>query len=459
MIDSLPDNHLDIKVSDPVKQGGTVGGYITYKLTTNSNMEGMISGESIVDRRYSDFVWLFERITKEFPAVLVPALPEKQTFGFSAMGFNKVSQIDSRKRGLEKFLERCATHHQLRTSPSLHSFLCDTDSLFETTKKQMNADASAAASSGKKDPLAWMEKKYNSLANSSKKTELEKTSTDEKMEEIDDYLIVLLDLMQKISKSATLLVKRDRQVAEATFLFSQALGELGQAEDGSVSNALIQFGSSIDQLSQSTTKLGEQELIQVDEPLQEYVRVMQGLQKALKRRAQMRKDYQAALYDLDYARAAYQKVEGTNHPDEGKKEQGLENAQKFCDEKKDAFERVSSELLEEFVLFKANKAPEIKGILTKWMDLNITYCVRAKQTWNELGPTAESIYEPGDDREGGEDYMVHENPILNQQHQYNDTDQANSNPFGSASAPDLPSAPAPNYSPHHGGDDDDVIGV
>jgi len=458
MIDSEPIALFSAKVSDPIKQGGTVGGYISYKITTNTTLEGFSHGESLVDRRYSDFVWLFDKLTSEFPAVVVPALPEKQTFGFAAMGFNKVAQIDSRKRGLEKFIERCGSHPQLVTSPALHSFLCDNDALFETNKKQ------ASESTPKKDPMAWMGKKFNDL--SAKKTELEKTATDDKFEEIDDYLIVLVDLMTKISKAATQLVKRDRQVAEASFLFSQALGDLGQTEDGSVGSGLIQFGSSIDQLSQSATKLGEQELMQFDEPLQEYVRVMQGLQKALKRRANLRNEFQDTLSDLEIKRSAFQRIENTNHPDESKKEQALENAQKHYDTTRDVYENVSQELLEEFRCFKANKSGEIRAILTKWMDLNLTYCVRAKQTWSELATTADGITPTNvDDRDFGTNPFgsgVPEVPVS--------VPPADNNPFGDTpteSAPPLPTYSHDTQPPPHsasapdadGYTDEDLVGV
>ena len=46
--------------------------------------------------------------------------------------------------------------------------------------------------------------------------------------------------IQQVSKAATELVKRDKQVAEALFEFSQGLLGVGQSETDSLSSGLIQ---------------------------------------------------------------------------------------------------------------------------------------------------------------------------------------------------------------------------
>lgn len=400
--------YLQISVSDPVKQSNNFGSFVTYRVTTKSNMDAFSSLETVVDRRYSDFQWLWDVLTADFPAVAIPALPEKQTFGFAKLGFTSSSYMEARQRGLEKFLLRISEHPQLSASARLSEWLQASDPALQAMKSQ---------SFKKPDPMAWMEKTARMVTQ--KKTELERTEADEKFEEIDNYLIVLTDRMTKVSKCATALAKRDRQVAEEIFSFSQGLNMIGQCEGGSLSNALIQSGSSIDQLSQAASKRADKELVEFDEPLQEYVRTMHGLRKALNRRAELRKAYGAAVTDLDAKQTAYQRVQGTGRDDEAKKQAAADKAQQDCDSAKEVYERVSLELQEEFEIFKARKPVEIRDILLKWAEHNISYCQRAQETWSGLTSTVQTIVPTDYDEDG------------------------HYNPFGAASEADArPSAPA-----------------
>ena len=72
--------------------------------------------------------------------------------------------------------------------------------------------------------------------------ELEKTTSDIKFEEIEAYYNVLYGKISGVSKAATELVKRDKQVAEALFEFSQGLLGVGQSETDTLSTGLIQVG-------------------------------------------------------------------------------------------------------------------------------------------------------------------------------------------------------------------------
>ena len=123
MLNAESTNFMEIKITDANKMGGSINSYINYTVSTTSNMEGFGSGDNIVNRRYSDFVWISEQLAREYPGVVIPPIPEKETIGFSSFGMTSASKIDSRKRGLEKFLQRVAQHQQLAYSKSFTGFL------------------------------------------------------------------------------------------------------------------------------------------------------------------------------------------------------------------------------------------------------------------------------------------------------------------------------------------------
>lgn len=62
---------------------------------------------SFVIRRYSDFIWLLDVLTKRFPFRLLPALPPKKIGPDQAF-------LDQRKRGLSRFLSFIASHPILK---------------------------------------------------------------------------------------------------------------------------------------------------------------------------------------------------------------------------------------------------------------------------------------------------------------------------------------------------------
>ena len=72
-----------ISVSEPVKQGEGLSGYISYKINTETSWPCFNQREFSVIRRYNDFLWLHQHLCQDFPGLVVPPLPEKQNLGES----------------------------------------------------------------------------------------------------------------------------------------------------------------------------------------------------------------------------------------------------------------------------------------------------------------------------------------------------------------------------------------
>ncbi len=98
-------------------------------MTTSTNMPQFSCGEMTVTRRYSDFDWLANQLAIEFPGLVIPALPDKQK-GLSVFA-SQSNIIESRTRGLEKFLQRIADHPQMIQSPRFLKFLQADDAGFQ----------------------------------------------------------------------------------------------------------------------------------------------------------------------------------------------------------------------------------------------------------------------------------------------------------------------------------------
>eukprot|EP01126_Amoeba_proteus_P036126 TRINITY_DN3669_c0_g2_i5.p1 TRINITY_DN3669_c0_g2~~TRINITY_DN3669_c0_g2_i5.p1 ORF type:complete len:282 (-),score=65.89 TRINITY_DN3669_c0_g2_i5:408-1253(-) len=97
------------RVKKPIFVGEGINSYITYEVHTQ--------GHTVI-RRYSDFLWLNERLQEENLDVLVPPVPEKVIVARFTQ-----EVVDYRRRQLEKFLSRILTHPVLSKSQFLNPFL------------------------------------------------------------------------------------------------------------------------------------------------------------------------------------------------------------------------------------------------------------------------------------------------------------------------------------------------
>ncbi|KAK9477295.1 hypothetical protein V1514DRAFT_334417, partial [Lipomyces japonicus] len=110
---------LEILITDAGKNlEGSSGGFISYTIRT---------GELAVRRRYSEFESLRNSLTRLFPTLIVPPIPEKHTMSDYAAAPTKAKEdhriIDHRRRMLAVFLNRCRTIKQIRESIVFQRFL------------------------------------------------------------------------------------------------------------------------------------------------------------------------------------------------------------------------------------------------------------------------------------------------------------------------------------------------
>ena len=114
-----------VSISTPVTKKGMMRKHTEYLVTTTPP-------DVSVSRRYSDFVWLRERLVTLYPYRIVPQLPAKQFAG----RFEDIF-IQNRMRGLEKFLVALMERSHVFRWEDLEGFLTITDpKAFSKLKKE-----------------------------------------------------------------------------------------------------------------------------------------------------------------------------------------------------------------------------------------------------------------------------------------------------------------------------------
>lgn len=117
----VPENFLEVEVRNPMTHGHGRKMYTDYEIVTRTNIPAFKLSYSSVRRRYSDFDYFRDLLERESNRVNIPLLPGKVYTGrFSD------EVIESRREGLERFLQIVAGHPLLQTgSKHMAAFLQD----------------------------------------------------------------------------------------------------------------------------------------------------------------------------------------------------------------------------------------------------------------------------------------------------------------------------------------------
>ncbi|KNE60844.1 hypothetical protein AMAG_06610 [Allomyces macrogynus ATCC 38327] len=185
-----------VSVSEPTKIGDAMSPFTAYKVVTKTTQPGFRS-ESVVSRRYSEFLWLYQRLVTQHPGIVVPGTPEKQAIGRFSEGF-----VEHRRVGLQVFLRKVAAHPVLRTDPAFQMFV-EAESLKDEIQADKNVTLPPKAKMNEIDP--WFE---------------------EKRRQVDQFEAQI----KALNKSLDLLATRQRETATAHYELAETLAMLAEVE-------------------------------------------------------------------------------------------------------------------------------------------------------------------------------------------------------------------------------------
>ncbi|KAH0737064.1 hypothetical protein KY290_035769 [Solanum tuberosum] len=269
---------LSVSVTDPAKMGNGVQAYISYKVITKTNLPEYQGNEKIVIRRYSDFVWLHDRLFEKYKGIFIPPLPEKSTvekFRFSA------EFIEMRRQALDVFVNRIASHHELRQSDDLRIFL-------QADEQTMDRARFQETGIFKKKPADLIQifkdvqSKVSDVVLGKEKPVEESTPEYEKMK---NYIFELEDHLAEAQKHAYRLVKRHRELGESLSEFGKAVKLLGTCDDDALGKAFSELGEKAEIISIKLQKEAHHLLMNFEEPLKDYVRAVQSIKATIAERA------------------------------------------------------------------------------------------------------------------------------------------------------------------------------
>ncbi|KAI3461690.1 hypothetical protein Pfo_018353 [Paulownia fortunei] len=126
--ESSSSEYLKISVSNPQKEvessnsivpGGNT--YVTYLITTSTNVLDYGGSDFSVRRRFKDVVTLSDRLSEGYRGFFIPPRPDKSVVESQVM--QKQDFVEQRRVELEKYLRRLTRHPVIKKSDELRVFL------------------------------------------------------------------------------------------------------------------------------------------------------------------------------------------------------------------------------------------------------------------------------------------------------------------------------------------------
>ncbi|KAF9648502.1 lipid binding protein [Thelephora ganbajun] len=117
------EGYLITSVKDPVKElAETKDAYVSYLVSAKTNLPIFSTPNPSSRRRFQDFVFLRNHLKIDFPACVVPPLPDKHRLEYVTGDRFSPEFMEKRRLELHRFLQRLSRHPTLQRSTLLRAF-------------------------------------------------------------------------------------------------------------------------------------------------------------------------------------------------------------------------------------------------------------------------------------------------------------------------------------------------
>ncbi|KDQ63296.1 hypothetical protein JAAARDRAFT_147465 [Jaapia argillacea MUCL 33604] len=122
------EGYLITTVKDPVKElAETKDAYVSYLVCAETNLPIFSTRNPSARRRFQDFVFLRDHLVKDFPACVVPPLPDKHRLEYVTGDRFSPEFIERRRLDLHRYLQRIGRHPTLQRSTLVRAFFESTE--------------------------------------------------------------------------------------------------------------------------------------------------------------------------------------------------------------------------------------------------------------------------------------------------------------------------------------------
>ncbi|KAF5361888.1 hypothetical protein D9756_002350 [Leucocoprinus leucothites] len=354
-----------ITVDDPQKVGDPIRSFTMYTVHTRTTSPMYQKSSFSVLRRYSDFLWLYDTLQMNNPGVVVPPVPEKNTFGRFDDTF-----VRQRRLGLEKCIQKIANHPVLSKDTDLKFFLeSDTFSLDMKHRKAESAHERGGliASIGQ----TFTGPRFH--------------ETDEWFDKQKIYLDSLESQLKGLVKAIELVAKQRAELATVTGEFAQTISDLASSDVGT------QLSQSLSGLADVQRKAQELQTTQSDQDVatilatsDEYARLISSVRLAFTSRIRIYHQWKNSESDSLRIKRNHEKNRAQGQIPTDKLSYSLQQiaeAERRAAESKLEYEQVSKLVKQEVARFEQERIDDFKDSLHTFLEGMITRQKDLIATW------------------------------------------------------------------------------
>ncbi|KJE90457.1 sorting nexin 7 [Capsaspora owczarzaki ATCC 30864] len=362
--------------------------YVSYKVSTNTTRSGFQSNSFYVRRRYQDFLWLHTRLQELMPHVVVPPLPEKQVM--KRLARFDPDFLEKRRLGLQKFLDRVATHSILSSNTEFQTFL-EAATWEMTSAKKRGGGLFASLGDSFKNLAAKMILK----------------NPDERFVAIATYFTDLSARLTALDKINTSISKLKTDYATDVAEFGSVFTLISNLET-ELCNPCVAVAGKMESLSTLLKDLALQEEENYVMALQEYLQYAESVRLLLKRRDALQLHCELIAEELEKKRTEKDSVERSDQKRSfgtmmGKdpnavKQEKVNKLEQQISELQEAVEKANDEnlsanesILADIDRWHITKKEDLKAIFLAMCDVHIKSYQETISAWESLLPQLEAI--------------------------------------------------------------------
>ncbi|CAF1034661.1 unnamed protein product [Rotaria magnacalcarata] len=382
------EHNIEITVSDPTKVGEGMSSYMTYRITTKTTMAMFKKSEFFVNRRFSDFLGLHNKLVHKHLqlGVIIPCPPEKDTFVMAKVKISKdeampTDFIDRRRSQLERYLNRLARHSKLVQDPDFREFIEMPTELPKSSNTQALSGAGV----------------LRALTNISQQVTKLTTKTSEQDQWFEEQHTFVLDLhsnFKHLHNHFNTLFSQRKEAAQALKTLSTSLNHLATIEEHTLlSSALIELANVQEKLEQINIDHSMKEYSIIIELIKEYLSLLEMVQLAFQERIKIHQQWLSAEETLRKKRESKTKLEQTPKGVDKIPQTEMEINEwegKVMHHKED-FERISTSIREELNAFETARVEDFKKAIDSYLKELLEQQEKMLEVWEAYLPEANKI--------------------------------------------------------------------
>jgi len=381
------DEFIDIKVTSPHKVGEGMSSYMAYKITTKTNVNYFKKTEMCVDRRFSDFLGLHDKLSEKYlqNGRIIPPAPDKSVVGMTKVKMSKETGaetpmqqdefVEKRRAALERFLNRTASHASLRTDPDFREFL-----EMETELPKANQTMTFSG----KNMMKIINKVGDSITNITLKLE----ETDDWFEEKTNTIEQLENQLRKLHQATEALVWYRKDLGYATNNVSKSLAVLsGSEENSGLSAAIAQLSSVQEKIASIHQEQANVEFFELSELMKDYLGLVGAVKNVFNERVKAWQSWQHTTARLTKKREARVKAElGQKMEAIATLRQEIADLEREQDMAQENFDRISRLIRKEVEAFDFKKAEDFKKTIIKYLETMLSAQEQISEQWERYLP-------------------------------------------------------------------------